>query len=350
MPLKYKQVCLKTSNKGLPSSTSGGGQADDSGQYQYLDMYDDPSEREEMIESALDIEDEEDEEYRVRAAVITAISCCRAKDGQSPPLVLSILEEILQGDDESVITNVVTLEEGQLIEKKRARKKVEFHESSQNEEDVIVYTERKLCGDMQELSYSSSSLIGETLLSLCYINACPQLIEDPTTGMTSQSKANHPATQLMQACYRWLQWDLYKEDVRLEAEMMNLTGIGIKSHIAPCAIIGLYSLALLRQVTTDVEADTTIHADENKKRKKEGIPKLIEDSASVHFYMDIFDTRPTRSDITRAAAAQAVTCLCCAIDRVDNRADPIGLLKALVFLLNRILGRFIMKDYLTVLV
>ena len=338
-PAKYAQVCLKMANKAQATST-GGVQTDDSGQYQYLDMFDDENVREDEIENAIEIENEEDEEYRIRSSVVTAIACCRAKDGQSPPLVLTILEEILQGEDESVMRNLVTLEESRLIEKKKIRKFTEKQELT-NQDDQIVNTERNLYDEIADLPYVSSSLIGETLLALCYVNASPRLIEDPATGKAFQSKANHPVIPLMQACYRWLQWDLYKEDIRLESEMLNMTGIGSNSTIAPCAITGLCALALLRQVTTDVDADITNTSEKGKKRKNENISKMIDDATSVQYYVEIFDARPIRADATRAAAAQAITCLCCAVNRTDNNdEDPLGLLTALEFLLSRILGKY----------
>jgi hypothetical protein len=341
MPAKFAQVCLKTASKAAQSMTTGGAQADDTGEYQYLDMFDDEAVREEVIESAIEIEQEEDEEYRVRSAVITAIACCRAKDGQSPPLVLSFLEEILQGEDDSVVSNLVTLEEGQLIEKKKIRKKIEQQEVLAAE-DGLVNVERNLNEELYDLPYASSSLIAETLLSLCHVNASPRLIEDPTTGKVSQSKANHPIIPLMQACYRWLQWALYKEDIRLEVETVNMTGVGKSSAIAPSAITALYSMGLLRQVTTDSDADTTLNVDSTKKRKNESISKMIDDATSVQYYMDIFNARPFRTDAIRAAAAQAITCLCCAVDRNGNGGDnPTGLLKALNFLLNSVLGKFL---------
>ncbi len=341
MPSKFAQVCLKTASKAAQSMTTGGAQADDTGEYQYLDMFDDNAMREEVIVSAIEIEQEEDEEYRVRSAVVTAIACCRAKDGQSPPLVLSFLEEILQGEDESVVNNLVTLEEARLIEKKKLRRKIEQQESLAAE-DGIVNVERNLYEELHDLPFVSSSLIAETLLSLCHVNASPRLIEDPATGRVSQSKANHPIIPLMQVCYRWLQWDLYKEDIRLEIETVNMTGHGKSSAIAPSAITALFSMGLLRQVTTDSDADTTLNVDNTKKRKNESISKMIDDATSVQYYMDIFNARPLRTDAIRAAAAQAITCLCCAVDRNDNGGDDAtGLLKALNFLLNSILGKFL---------
>ena len=339
IPAKFLQICLKTASKADDANTTGGAQIDDTGQYQYLDNFEDPSVRKEVIERAIEIEPEEDEEYRVRSSVVIAIACCRAKDGQTPPLVLSFLEEILQGDDDCAVTNLLTLEEGQLIRKKKAPK-IHEQEESLTGEDTMVIAERNLFEEINDIPYTTSSLIAETLLSLCYINASPSLIEDPTTGKISQSKANHPVIPLMQLCYRWLQWDLYKEDIRLESEMANKTGIGKFSVIAPCAITGLCSLALLRQVTTDSDTDTAKLTDTNKKRMQESISRMIDDATSVQYYIDIFNARPIRSDAIRAAAAQAITCLCCAVDRNETDDDARGLLKALQFLLECILGKF----------
>ena len=336
-PNKFFKVCLKTASKPGQSASAGGAQSDESGQYQYLDDFDDENLRERVVESAISVEKEEDEEHRVRSAAITAIACCRAKDGQTPPLVLRMLEEILAGGDEAVIMNQMSLEENRLIEKKKLRKTLDDQDIS-NDEDAMVYTERDLYEEIEELPYSSAFLIGETLLSVCYVNASPKLIEDPTTGKASQSRAHHPVIPLMQACYRWLQWDLYKEDVWLEDEMINMTGMGRNSIIASCAITALYSLALLRQITTDSDADVTHNADKSKKRKSDAVHKMIDDATSVQYYIDIFDAKPFRADSTRVAAAQAITCLCCAVDRNDDGVDATGLLKALNFLLNRILG------------
>ncbi len=341
-PNKYFKVCLKTGSK---PAQSGVAQSDDSGQYQYLDEFDDEAMRERVVENAINVEKEEDEEHRVRAAAITAIACCRAKDGQTPLLVLRMLEDILQSEDDAVVMNQMSLEENRLIERKKVRKTVEEPEISKGE-DAIVYTERNLYQEIEDLPYSSASLIGDTLLSVCYVNASPKVIEDPTTGKASQYKGHHPVIPLMQACYRWLQWDMYKEDVWLEAEMNNMTGIGRNSIIASCAITGLCCLALLRQITTDSDADATYNSDKSKKRKKsDQIYKMIDEATSVQYYIDIFDTKPFRADSTRIAAAQSVVSLCCAVDRNDHGGEEAtGLLKALNFLLSRILGMLLMTN------
>jgi len=331
MPAKYAKICVKMLNNAQSASTTS--RARSSGEYQYLDLFH-SNDRETVIENAIEIEQEEDEEYRVRSAVITAIASCRAKDGQSPVLVISILEKILQCQDESVTTNLVSLEESRLIEKKKKRKTVT---SQQILDDNAVYSERNLRDEFKDLPYVSSSLIAETLLSLCYVNASPNVIEDPTTGKHIQSKAKHPVIPLMEACQRWLEWDLYKEDIQCEDEVVNMTGIGRNSVIAPNAITGLCSLALLRQVTTDADTDNTDKTEPSNKRKIDRVAEMIQNVTSAQYYIDIFDSTPVRADTTRAAAAQAVTCLCCAADRIPNDRDSIGLLTALEFLLERIL-------------
>jgi hypothetical protein len=53
--------------------------------------------------------------------------------------------------------------------------------------------------------------------------------------------------------------------------------------------------------------------------------------------MSIFDSKPHRSDVTRAACAQAIACICCAADRFENETKkPAGLLTALEFMFQRI--------------
>ena len=211
-----------------------------------------------LIEEAIDIENEEDEEYRVRSAVITAIASCRAKDGLSPPLVLSVLERILHGEDESGLVNLVSLEEDQHIRKKRKKP-----EESKGRRDVgnPLSTGETMSsfGEIDELPYISSGLIADALLSLCFINVRPAVIDDPTTGKQLQSRANHPCIPLMSLAYRWLEWDLFKEAIRKETELQTMTGIGNdQSIISTCAITALYSLALLRQVTTETSADNLV--------------------------------------------------------------------------------------------
>ena len=122
--------------------------------------------------------------------------------------------------------------------------------------------------------------------------------------------------------------------------MKQLSPIGRISAIAPCAITALYSLALLRQSTTDSAVDWAAKngGSSAQKRKREETTKLIETASTTDFYIKIFDARPLRPDSTRAAAAQAVLCLCCAGDR-NNADEPVGLLAGLEFVLERMLGK-----------
>ena len=84
------------------------------------------------IEHAYSTEREEDEEYRVRSAVVTAIASVRAMDGMSPPLVLDVLHKILQSDDESSPVTLNNIEEERLIHNKKRRKE-------NNDESIIQH-------------------------------------------------------------------------------------------------------------------------------------------------------------------------------------------------------------------
>ena len=69
--------------------------------------------------------------------------------------------------------------------------------------------------------------------------------------------------------------------------------------------------------------------DDHPKRKPES---ELDKTAKVQFYIDLFDDDLVKSDTIRAAAAQAVACICCASDRDE------GLLMSFEFMLDRILG------------
>ena len=68
---------------------------------------------------------------------------------------------------------------------------------------------------------------------------------------------------------------------------------------------------------------------------------MVTKATSTQYYLEILDSNPQKSDGTRAAAAQAIACLCCAADRNEEQ-EAVGLLTALELLLERILG---MKYY-----
>jgi len=346
MPNKFTRMTIKN-----PASGGQGGNTEGaSDAYQYLDTFADKEERERALKFAEEIETEEDEEYRVRAAVITAAASVRAKDGMTPPIVLTFLEAILHSIDGSSASNLISPEENDLIRRRERRKRTKRDNEGKNDSDV---SSRQIHpnGDVNvdDLPYVSSSLVADALLALCYINVRPALIDDPEKGTQIQSKEDHPVLPLMEACHRWLDWELYRESIRCETEMETMTGVGggCYSTIAPCAITALCSLALLRQSTTDayieegegnVEAKSTDCPLSGTKRKSHDRNKKSEEAATAQFYVDIFDSRPIRSDATRAAAAQALACICCAADRLEYfSAEPVGLLTALEFMLERIL-------------
>lgn len=332
---KFSRLCLESLNRSQPKSGNSNGRSTrNSHLYHYLDHFDE-DDRLSAIEHCHSIEKEEDEEYRVRSAVVTAIASIRARDGATPPIVLDVLSKILQGDDESGSIKLESIEEERFIRKKRRRKDAE----DSNENDSSLYTDEQLYFEgIEELPYSSTSLIADAILALCYINARPELVDDPMTGKQVQSSADHPCIPLMKSCFRWLQWDLYKETIQIETEMKQLSSIGRNSTIAPCAITALYSLVLLRQSTTDSAVSLRKSAETiAQKRKREQDIEFIEKVTTTDFYIQIFDDIPLRPDSTRSAAAQAILCLCCAGDRNNASEEPIGLLTGLEFILERIL-------------
>lgn len=334
---RFCRVCLQTEVEPQEKLSNANNQTStDSGEYQYLDMYYTERDRLSAIQNAKAVEREEDEEYRVRSAVVTAISCVRAKDGLTPPLVLDILEKVLQGNDDVTPSNAESLEEDLLIRNKKRRKLSLSQPYPTQVEDEVE--EEQWFEDMQNMPYSSSFLVADALLALCYINARPEIIDDPSTGKQTQSRENHPCLPLMILSRRWLDWDLYKESIMMEREANHLSPIGRPSFIAPCAITALYSLALLRQSTTDSSVDETASSKDTKSSPENS--ELLDAAIDSNFYVNLFDATPRRSDATRAAAAQAVLCLCCASDR-NNTGEAIGLLIGLEFALKRMLGKIL---------
>jgi hypothetical protein len=183
-------------------------------------------------------------------------------------------------------------------------------------------------------------LVADALLALCHISAMPATITDPTTGKTVQSTAIHPLSRLIKCARNWLEWELFRENIRLEAE--NSTQSGISGNcfdlIASSAIVALSNLVIAKQSTTDEE--TLVPSIASDSTAKENIP-LETDEATARFYVDIFDSEPRRNDLTRAACAQAICCICCAADRFEKEGEqPLGLLTSLEFLLSRICGTF----------
>mmetsp|Transcript_44511 Transcript_44511/g.50305 ORF Transcript_44511/g.50305 Transcript_44511/m.50305 type:complete len:1980 (-) Transcript_44511:115-6054(-) len=338
MPIKFNRVAVKKNHvetsqtvTNVDGSTPSLKTSEDDG-YQYLDDFDEGVERAAVLEEADEVEVEEDEEYRVRSAVITAIASIRAKDGMTPTSVLQFLETVLSAVDAEMVGNLVTPDEEILMEKKRRRVNEEKVESEDEEsddevEDIVV----------NSMPVASNMLISDTLLALCHINISPSFISDPTTGKSVQSTARHPVSKLMEISRRWLEWELYRERIRKESESKSLAGISGVCYetIAACAITALCTLSILRQSTTDSPADSvrdvaTFQNNKNREKNK------LDEVATASFYISIFDSEPNRSDVTRAACAQAIACVCCAADRFENERKPVGLLTALEFMFQQI--------------
>ncbi|KAL9189004.1 hypothetical protein ACHAXT_011494 [Thalassiosira profunda] len=306
------------------AGSAGGGDTTSDGGYQYLDALADKDDRKNLIEYADEVEIEEDEEYRVRSACVTAIASIRAQDGMTPKRVIKFLEDVLLSGDKAAVGSLLLPPEEEQLKKKQ----------DQALGDEVAH--RRLIGpndeDVSNLPYVSSALVADALLALCYVNARPQSDFDTTAG---SSKDDHPILPLMELCLGWLEWELERMRFRTEIQEANLTGIGdgSQSTVAPCAITALCHLALLKQSTTfKSAADDAISP---AKRKLEG---EFEKAATAQFYMDIFDDPSVNDDSIRAAAAQSVVCICCAADRDETKkTGPLGLLASLEFLLDRIL-------------
>jgi hypothetical protein len=342
MPVSFTRVVLKKDEderQGTANDAGSGNAATrEDSYYQYLDTIED-EDRSAAIREAVDIEVEEDEEYRVRCAVIQSIASIRAKDGTTPPAVLSLLEEVLTSGDSSMACNFVSEDNGVA-----ASDRQKLSERDGNDVD-----KKDLSSDdkVAALKFVPSMIIADALLSLSQVNGSPALITDPATGKTVQSKAKHPLLPLILASHRWLEWELYRESIRSRSEAVILSGVGGSTHrtVAACAITALYSLSILKQSTTDQEPPSTKTAETNTTQNEE---KVSDIAASAQFYIGLFDSEPLRADVTRAASAQGVACICCAADRL-NPTEPLGLLTALEFLLERILGERVDASFQVVL-
>jgi len=349
MPVHYTRTDCKTARKKQLGGDNAGDERSATGDYIYLDSITEASERANMIEVADAIQFEEDEEYRVRSAVVTAIASIRAKDGRTPPAAIRFLTNILSSGDGSIAGNVIPPNEDSLVRKKRLRRSIDQEENGDEDQaDGSDWAE-----DIMNAPYVSATSLADSLLALCHVNVRLAQLDDPAVGgpTTSTPSSQHPILPLMALCHRWLEWDLYREDVRLEAEADTMTGIGsgCYSTVSACAITALVSLALLRQSTSDAGLPEVPAAEEIKRDGSSGSPSKrkvrdddnhhtkAEQASTAKYYAEIFDSRPLRADTTRAAAAQAVTCICCAADRLnDQSTDSLGLLTALEFLLDRI--------------
>jgi len=323
MPNNFRRVLL---HKNI-SAGGGGGDFTSDGGYQYLDALIEKDERRNAIEFADEVEIEEDEEYRVRSACVTAIASIRAQDGMTPAAVTTFLEEVLLCGDKAAVGSLLLPEEEEQLKKKQ--------DQALNGE---VHYSRRIIGpnddDVSNLPYVSVSLVRDALLALCYVH-----VRSQCDGLSS--KSDHPILPLMELCLGWLDWDL--ERIRLRTRLRNADNCGVGDAsftcVAPCAITAVCHMALLKQSTTSSPVlDNGVVDDILAKRKLEesGVNK----ATTAQFYIDIFDDDFIRGDAIRAAAAQSVICICCAADRNEEiQKEPLGLLRSLEFILDRILGK-----------
>lgn len=349
----------------------------ESGDYLYLDEMDKDEQDDYSSETRYEIE--EDEEYRIRSAVITAISCIRAKDGQTPPLVIEFLESLLPVCDGAVFSSSSTKSVGNRAMPPSNETKTTACEAPHY---ATISPEH-----FRDFPFIDPILVANTLLSLCNVNIRPinlgEMHDDVVmseVSMTDKSSTtsivadepfshtvvptplHHPIQKLLDVCRCWLDWALYQETIsyRFDSEVLTGIGVGFFSIISPASITALCSLALLKQSTSTAGADKNYDEEEKdeialedcmeidgaeypgsgvKTSSKSKVAEETEEAASAQFYINIFESSPPKSDITRAAAAQAVTCICCAADRFKTgNEEALGLLTSLEFLLDGILG------------
>lgn len=331
VPVRFTRLVLKNNEaiaaQRKDNASGPAGAMTEEDLFQYVDSIDD-EEKQSAIANADDIEVEEDEEYRVRSAVITAIACIRAQNGMTPRVVVDILEAVLVSGDASMIGTLSSHDEAAVLREKRNVKQDDEADSGKTTTDLADHK-------VAALTYVPSMVIADALLALCHVNISPTCITDPATGKLIQSKAKHPILPLIEASNRWLEWELYREGIRGEVDRETCSGIGESTHstIAACAITALSSLSILHQTTSELSSPTD---SVNPPSTQE--VGFVEATANAQFYIDIFDGEPRRSDLTRAACAQAIACVCCAADRFEVKGtDPLGLLTALEFLLDRML-------------
>ena len=264
----------------------------------------------------------------MRAAVVTAVASIRAKDGQTPSAAIQFLEAVLEAEDDNMMGNVVFPDDDMMVEKTFRKLKSGGGEKGNADDSDDSSVDDEL--PTPSLSYISSQLVADTLLALCHVNASPSIYTDPSTGKSIHSTGRHPVVKLMELAKGWLDWEMYRETIRAEVNLSTRTGITGNCHvvIAACAIVSLSSLAILRQSTTNSIPE------DNKSKSSDPLDEVT----TAKYYMDIYDSKPQRNDHTRAAAAQAVACICCAADRFEiESVSALGLLTALEFLLDRII-------------
>ena len=326
VPICFTRIVVKKDEDQVVQSSNdtgaGNAKTNDDALYQYLDMIEPSDERHLAIKEAVDIEVEEDEEYRVRSAVVQSIAAIRADDGTTPLSVVRFLEEVLVSGDESMIGSIA------------GEPNIDHHKLSAKDEKDLK--KRGLWKDDKTnvLEYVPSMIVADALLSLCSVNAIP--------ASSADSKTNHPSLSLILASHRWLEWELYREQVRVEADASSSTGVGGGTHstVAACAVTALSSLCIQMQCTRDPShaLESGVISDGTSKFQNE--ESVCDSASSAQYYQSIFDGVPLRNDVTRAASAQALACIYCAADGVKVESkESLGLLSSLEFMLSRILGK-----------
>lgn len=184
-PISFARVVVKKSEDQLGQTSNDGGVGNAKSEdalYQYLDTIETPEERRLAIEEADDIEIEEDEEYRVRSAVVRAIAAIRAEDGTTPETVLRFLEEVLVSGDSSMIGSS-TLGETDIDHRKLSKKdESDLKKHGLGKDDKVA-----------ALKFVPSIIVADALLSLCSVNASRALIMDPAATKAVPSRSKHPS-------------------------------------------------------------------------------------------------------------------------------------------------------------
>ena len=336
MPMKFSRLVLRTGEIRLQQAPTTGDAAASATKsteeevYRYLDSLEEGEEREDAFDDAEDVEIEEDEEYRVKSSVVTAIACIRAKDGLTPFRSIEMLETLLESEDAEMVGHLVYPDE-ELMERKKAEKLQEESSNIEGKSDIDEVASSAY-RKAPSLSYMSSMLMADALLSLSHINARPQMITDPATGKQIQASGTHPLERVITAARNWIDWELYRERIRWELAREDGSGITGNCYdvTSSCAIVSLANLTILKQCSSASLATSS---------EDQSNDIAQNDIASADFYLSIFDSRPLRNDLTRAACAQGAVCICCASDRLESQSEPLGLLIGLEHLLDRILGK-----------
>lgn len=343
LPPKYSRLVKKNEVESETGNTNekntGSTKLDIEETYTYLDTLEEGEERQSALEKGAKIESEEDEEYRVRIYVVRAIASIRAKDGLSPPASIEFLESVLETQDGEVVPQIISPEDDLLpstsdaMEEESASGNEGSDNEDEDEDDEDDDEEGSaLARSVAALSYVSSGLIAEALLSCCYINARPKVHTDPATG-AKRYDSQHPLDKLIKIVQGWVEWEVYREKIRQEINDGLSSGFGGRySKVSACALTALSHLIIARQSTIEENSTDSTKEDagasENSGTGSRG-PLPTHVGYYRNFFLDF-----SNNDLTRAAAAQAMLCIGCAADRFESKENPpLGLLTSLELVL-----------------